>query len=567
MELKPAALYLDVISDLSPVLNELTSLCGKGVYPVGIGTKEYAALSLSNAILKKFKGSKSLAADGLALDKFLSSDALCARWECVAENPFDELLLNGFKDRLWKFFQTGGFQAEFGPEQIVKNGRLGAGSNLKARGNDFYTKLFDSPLSSTSDRLYRTYRRYTNTHRLFEAAEMQRLRWFDSVSIVDGNRLGFVPKTTDISRTIATEPTLNMWFQLACGDALNRLLVKKMGIDISIQPELNREMARLGSMDGTYCTIDLESASDSVSSKMLQWALPAEVFRDLSLYRSPVCTLPDGTKHRLEMFSSMGNGFTFSLQTVIFSCVVCTVYHLCGHQIIKATDRPGNFGVFGDDIVCFASCARQVTRLLNLLGFRVNVHKSFSEGPFRESCGSDFLSGVNVRGVYLKDTSEPSIYSAINLLQDFSARHGIHLKRTLTYLRKFVRYVPVPLWDNLDSGIRTPLSFFRPKVNKNLSFAYYGLRVVPKVLRFSEDAVRTPRCERRKRHYNAAAVELCFLAGHLMSGCIPIRHDRPRYRLKLLVAPNWDFNPTWATMASSQEDTWKRWNTAFYANM
>jgi hypothetical protein len=566
MDIQPAALFTAICSDTKPILKDLSTLSGQGIYPVGLNSQEYAALSLANSIVKKFHDQNTAAADSLALEKFLHSNALCAEWTYGPQNSMDEMLLNGFKDRLWRFFQKGGFQESFGTTDLVSQGRLGPGASLLARGGDLYTKLFDSPLSATSDGLYRSYVRFTNSHRVFEAAEMLRLNRFGDVRVVDGNRLSFVPKTTVISRSIATEPTLNMWFQLAAGDKLNRLLLEQLGIDIPSQPELNSEMARIGSIDGSFATIDLESASDSLSSRMLEWALPKEIFRDLSKYRSPLCTLPDGTKVTLQMFSSMGNGFTFPLQTVIFASAVCSVYHLLGLPVQKVRKQKlGNFGVFGDDIVCLADSARHVIRLLSLLGFRVNQNKSFTEGPFRESCGKDYFEGVNVRGVYLKDKSQPAILSAINLLVDFSERHNIPLRKSCRYLRKFVPWIPVPLWENHDSGIKTPLSFMSQKHNRNLSYAYKALRPVPRVLRFLDDRVVTPRQERRKRNWNDAAAELCFLAGHLRNSCIPIRHDRVRYKLRLCVAINWHHCQSIITKAHVEKRDWKRWESAFYS--
>jgi hypothetical protein len=58
--------------------------------------------------------------------------------------------------------------------------------------------------------------------------------------------------------------------------------------------------------------------------------------------------------------------------------------------------------VFGDDLIVPSDEASQVTTDLELFGLKVNPHKSFWTGKFRESCGRDYYSGVDVTPVYMK---------------------------------------------------------------------------------------------------------------------------------------------------------------------
>jgi len=120
-------------------------------------------------------------------------------------------------------------------------------------------------------------------------------------------------------------------------------------------------------------------------------------------------TLIDGKWVVLEKFSSMGNGYTFELETVIFSAIANVVSRLCGYD--------GRLGkdvyVFGDDIIVKDDVASSVVAVLEFLGFSLNREKSFwGKVPFRESCGGDFFEGRAVRGFYLKgdpDTPEKLI--------------------------------------------------------------------------------------------------------------------------------------------------------------
>jgi hypothetical protein len=133
------------------------------------------------------------------------------------------------------------------------------------------------------------------------------------------------------------------------------------------------------------------------------------------------------------MISTMGNGFTFPLMTTILSSAVRAVYREMG-ILIKDNPLawnhdavvPGNWAVFGDDIIVCREAYDMLVTFLHELGFRVNLTKSFNSGLFRESCGHDYLGGHDVRGVYLKRmTSRQDIAVAVNLLNDWSFRTSI----------------------------------------------------------------------------------------------------------------------------------------------
>jgi len=74
----------------------------------------------------------------------------------------------------------------------------------------------------------------------------------------------------------------------------------------------------------------------------------------------------------------MGNGFTFPLETLIFWALTRAV---CGST--------ATVSAYGDDIICPSDRAEDVIAVLTEVGFSVNLEKSFWNGPFRESCGSD----------------------------------------------------------------------------------------------------------------------------------------------------------------------------------
>lgn len=273
----------------------------------------------------------------------------------------------------------------------------------------------------------------------------------------------------------------------------------------------------------------------------------------LEYLRSPVTTLPDGSHMALNMVSTMGNGYTFPLQTMLFACVVRAV---ASYDQIRLVTRPfktrtgetilPNFGVFGDDIICEARLAARVMKVLELLGFVVNREKSFtdSEGPFRESCGGDYFRGHPVRGVYLKDLSTvQDTYVAINQLNKWSAEQGILLRRAVSSLRQSLgrRELLVPVWEAEDAGTRvTSYNLDRRRYSKGGSLLYQKWTARARKLRIEDGWISVPKGE-KGRLYNSSGLLLAALRGDVRQACITVRGRTTFYTLrKGCIAPNWD---------------------------
>lgn len=588
MKIHSEALYSYLLEDLSESLPETDLTTGFAEWP-GITPKERQATALLTSVLKKFKDQKEADADDRALSLFLQTNIACRDWELRLETPIDEYLFGQFRKELYNFFTSKGYSIVPHFPAIADAGKVGPGASLGTTGNDFYSKLFSSPLTSTSEGLMTFYQHYVTNTPTWSRAEMQRDNEYGGVRIVAGNRLSFVDKKRDISRVICTEPNLNMFFQLGLGSLFEKRLSQVFGINLDKQPEINRELARVGSLTEDLSTIDLSAASDSVSCRMLEATLPTDIYQWLMLLRSPTVTLPDGRVERLHMISSMGNGFTFPLETIIFSCVVAAVYRLMGlpmkrttcvwncstremaHRLrlrrrygIELPEDPsqvqwthGNFGVFGDDIIVTKQATHRVVRLLNILGFQVNSDKSFFEGPFRESCGADYFGGLPARGVYIKSLRTlGSRYVAINRLNEWSALTGFPLRRTIQYLLKGVRKIYVPLHENDDAGIKVPsriAHYLGCKTRGKHSDAdtgpifgtvqYQKWAPVVKQLRLDESA-RTVRGPGKRRIYNDEGLFLAYLRGDIINGRWGVRQHIPRYRTKWSTTLYWDRVPT-----------------------
>lgn len=233
-----------------------------------------------------------------------------------------------------------------------------------------------------------------------------RFRAYDLVTaIADYNKVTFVPKNAKTHRAIAIEPDWNIQFQLAVGDFFKSCL-RKAGIDLTDQSR-NQALALEGSLDdGPYgpVTIDLEMASDTLCIELVRELLPPEWFELLDSLRSHNGRL-DGSEFRWEKFSSMGNGFTFELESMIFYALAQACSDLSGSteyffDTYGPRNRYGFVSVFGDDIIVPKLASSHLISVLRFCGFRVNYEKTFTDGPFRESCGADFWYGTPVRPFY-----------------------------------------------------------------------------------------------------------------------------------------------------------------------
>lgn len=221
--------------------------------------------------------------------------------------------------------------------------------------------------------------------------------------VVQGNRFTTVPKDALKDRGICIEPSINLYFQLGVGAYIKRRLFRA-GIDLKNGQSLHRQWAQSASRNRDKATIDLSNASDTVCKKLVELLLPADWFQLLNCLRSAKTRI-NGKWVYLEKFSSMGNGFTFELETLIFAAVCFAM---------KSGTPHVDFHVFGDDIIVPTDKAYDVVALLRFLGFETNARKTFIDGPFRESCGGDFFNGVAVRPHYVKtNPTEPQHWISV----------------------------------------------------------------------------------------------------------------------------------------------------------
>lgn len=204
-------------------------------------------------------------------------------------------------------------------------------------------------------------------------------------NLVNASRGVLVSKTRDKDRVIAAEPTGNAFLQQGVGRLVRKLL-KRVTVDLDDQ-SYNQFCAGIAQRIG-LATLDLESASDTVSVKIVKLLLPEEWFNYLFDLRCDFMSL-DGRTYKLEKFSSMGNAFTFELESLIFWALASSVTELYGFG-------DANLAVYGDDIIVPQPVGRILALVLEFCGFKINRDKSFFDGRFFESCGKHYFDGDDV---------------------------------------------------------------------------------------------------------------------------------------------------------------------------
>ena len=181
---------------------------------------------------------------------------------------------------------------------------------------------------------------------------------------VTSNKITTVPKDGRKDRPIAIEPTMNVMLQLGIDGYIRRRL-KRWGIDLDNQ-ERNQHLAYLGSV-GNHgdkpCTIDLANASDTISLRIVKLLFPDNWYRYICDTRSPLGRLPNGDTLRFSKVSSMGNGATFAIESLVFAsvCYACSMMTFGRY-------RRDLISVFGDDLTVPESMASRTVHMLEACG-------------------------------------------------------------------------------------------------------------------------------------------------------------------------------------------------------
>lgn len=219
-----------------------------------------------------------------------------------------------------------------------------------------------------------------------------------------------VPKSTTSRRTITVEPLLNQFRQQGLmtllRSSINECGVLSKSIDLTDQSH-NQKLALEGSLLDNWATIDLKSASDLLSVKLVQavFSHHSQFFGYMMDCRSTGVECSLKATQDLGKFAGMGNALTFPVQSICFTVTcIAAILDAQGYSPSYWNVRRAarHIRVFGDDIIISTRYAHQCVDWLHAVGLKVNVKKSFLKGNFKESCGVDAFRGVDITPMYLQ---------------------------------------------------------------------------------------------------------------------------------------------------------------------
>jgi len=218
-------------------------------------------------------------------------------------------------------------------------------------------------------------------------------------TLSESSRIETVPKNAKTHRIIAVEPRGNAFLQKGVGDVIRDRL-RRVGVNLSDQGR-NQRLAQQALRKG-LATLDLKAASDTVSRELVWSLFPYEWASLMDALRTRKAEMPDGSTIVLEKFSSMGNGFTFELESCIFWALCASVYDFLG---LKGEE----LAIYGDDLIVSAKAVTELSLVLQFCGFEVNDQKSFISGLFYESCGKHFFNEKDVTPCYQKSVLDSEL--------------------------------------------------------------------------------------------------------------------------------------------------------------
>jgi hypothetical protein len=301
------------------------------------------------------------------------------------------------------------------------------------------------------------------------------------------SRLISVPKTLKSPRLIAAEPTAHQWIQGGIRrwleENLKHTFLKECSTMRTQAP--SQELAKASSLSRSHATIDLSSASDRLTTRLVEYVFQSNrtVLDALHASRTRACQISDKELVLLKKFATQGSACTFPVQTIVYSLLsiwaVCLVRGWGPDEAYQASEQ---VQVFGDDIIVPNDCYRVATELLESVGLAVSKSKSFSYSNFREACGMDAYMGVDITPTYVRQGYNPSPSSIESVVECSNNLHKAgywhtadHLVRTIPEQER--KLLPVKAMDDgfLGFGSFTgrDLTFLRSRYNDHLHYVEY----------------------------------------------------------------------------------------------
>lgn len=266
------------------------------------------------------------------------------------------------------------------------------------------------------------------------------------------SKFAVVPKQLGKNRYICMEPASLQYLQHGLLSELETFISDSkhpLSRIIKLRDQTqNRDLCSQAIQNG-LATIDLSNASDCVTHTLVK-----SIFGHLPLYRYLYGTRSDCVKSEYgnlepRFFAGMGSAICFILESIVFSMIAECAFRSVTHRTSRG--RRDGLSVYGDDIIAPLEVAVQTMDHLVRLGFEVNVDKTFVSGPYRESCGVEYVDDCEVLTIrHPRKILRPDDYVAIDSidmvvdLANSFYNHGFQLAR------RFVLMAYLPLRIDLD---------------------------------------------------------------------------------------------------------------------
>lgn len=260
-----------------------------------------------------------------------------------------------------------------------------------------------------------------------DKAVLTSLGYTDFVGVTRSSaKLISVAKSSTARRTITIEPMLKQYVQqglnILLRDSISECRILRNCLALTDQ-SLNQKLALEGSRYGNWATIDLKSASDLLSTSLVNavFGHHPEFLRIMMDSRSPFVQSKGKPLLILGKFAGMGNATTFPVQSVCYA-VVCLAAILDSEGTsptywrLKRASR--HIRVYGDDVIVSTKYAHQCVDWLTAVGLKINSKKSFLVGNFKESCGVEAYKGVDITPLYIRHRPDQT-YASPNVIASF----------------------------------------------------------------------------------------------------------------------------------------------------
>lgn len=355
-------------------------------------TISFAQIYQLCVLFKKLRGPYRKSVLSKELDKFLQTEEELSRLDFTAE-PLTPIL-----EKARDLIETVFADVEISGERILPRPGPGATNtpvdkHLRFEPHTVYTRLDDE-----FDFLETFYTHSWDPHR--DAQRYMNLPIKEEAT----SRFKFIAKYLGKPRGICIEENEMQFFQQGVKrflyDHLERHPATRGRINFRSQ-SINQSLALASSACNGNITIDMSEASNRVARELvfrLFWN--TKLFHLLDAISTRLMELPSKSElHFTQMYAPMGSGVCFPVMAICHWALIRAMISLS--SLDDSEKLAKEVYVYGDDVIVPRECTEVIFTYLPLFGMKLNTDKSFSNGPFRESCGIHAYMGVDVTPVYV----------------------------------------------------------------------------------------------------------------------------------------------------------------------